>query len=251
MFFFRNNCSSGVEAFMTDRLDGVGVGCYSTLNLGLYSGDDTDTVIQNRTLLCEALKIPLTHLFVPKEVHGDRIIQIDNQSLLLPVENRDSFLECDAMFTTLPNVCLGVTTADCVPILIYNREATVVAAVHAGWKGVVKEIVPKTIDVLQSALNMKPNSLKVMVNACISQKNFEVGEEVAACFDASVVDRINYAKPHVDLRKSVLDQILQAGVEEQNILVSNDCTYDNQSFFSARRDGFASGRLLSGIIRRE
>lgn len=235
--------------FMTDRLGGVSANNYSSFNLGLYSEDRREDVLANRTLLCRSLQIEENQLFVPKEVHGDRVVWVD-------VSTSPENLECDALVTTVPGLCVGVTTADCVPVLLYDEEHSVCAAVHAGWKGVVGKILPKTITEIVSRMNLSPASLHVEIHACISQHCFEVGEEVVERFAqvfaadqmSRLADRTGYAKPHIDLRRAVEMQALSCGVPSANIWVSDICTYRTDSLFSARRDGFASGRMLSGVI---
>lgn len=254
MFSYREKIGDA-ELFMTDRYGGVSNDSFSSLNLGYYSNDDPTLVIKNRQLVCDALSIPLSHFFIPKEVHGSDIQWID-ASVVKANECDSNDLVCDALITTLPRVCVGVTTADCVPVLMYDHNSRVVAAVHAGWKGVVNEIVPKTISEIKNKLNIGPEQLNVKIMSCISLEKFEVGDEVATLFESKfenssypIVDRTHYEKPHVNLRQAVKWQALSCGVLETNIEVSKECTHSEEKYFSARRDGFSSGRMVSGIMK--
>ena len=241
---------------MTDRHGGVSCDSYSTLNLGFYSGDEPNNVMENRRLLCESLNIEPSHLIVPKEVHGTDLKWITDDELKAVDGTPSSDFECDALVTTLPGVCVGVTTADCVPVLVYDDDESVVAAVHAGWKGVVRGILPKTIADIQSKMGIKPISLNVKIYPCISLECFEVGEEVAQAFEEcysdeeclKIIDRNHYVKPHIDLCQAVKFQALSAGLPADKIEVSDICTYQNEDCFSARRDGFASGRMVTGVL---
>ena len=248
--FASHDTDGNLVTFMTDRWGGVSEGAYSSLNLGGYCGDDEKAVLLNRKRLCDELHIQLPQLVVPKEVHGDCCVWVTRDSM-------KSDVECDALITTERNVCVCVTTADCVPVLLYDVHHTVCAAVHAGWKGVVNCILTKTIAEICDRLHLLPFSFHVVVNPCISVEKFEVGEEVASQFEelfpldsSCLIDRKNYAKPHIDLRRAVALQALSMGVDSKNIQVSNDCTFQDNRFFSARRDGFATGRMVSGVMVR-
>ena len=255
MFLHRTQIGK-LQFFITDRRGGVSRDSYSTLNLGFYSGDEPDNVMENRRLLCESLGIEPSHLFVPKEVHGTDLKWITEDALNTADASQSSDFECDALVTTLPGVCVGVTTADCVPVLVYDDDESVVAAVHAGWKGVVRGILPKTIEAIQSKMGIKPSYLNVKIYPCISLEHFEVGEEVVQAFEecfsdeecAKIIDRDHYVKAHIDLRQAVKCQALSAGLSADKIEVSEICTYQNEDCFSARRDGFASGRMVTGIM---
>ena len=244
--------NSSVEYFVTDRIGGVSEGHFGTLNLGRYAGDDEDNVKENRRRVCAELGISPSRFVVPKEVHGDQSVWVNSENLSQLVENED--FECDALITTEPNLVVGVTTADCVPILVYSADCKVVAAVHAGWKGVIRAILPKTIAEVMEKMHVEAKDLHVVVNPCISLASFEVGEEVAQQFeetfgkDACVVDRTQFNKPHVDLPKAVAMQIRKCGVPLENVEMHTDCTMLSERFYSARREGFHSGRMVSGIF---
>lgn len=234
------------KMFMTSRRGGVSKGAYDSLNLGYFSGDDPENVRRNRSILCEALGVDETSLVVPKEVHGNDVRWVCKRELPLA----DVALECDALVTTDEEVVLGVTTADCVPMLLYDaKDFQVVSAIHAGWKGVVKDILPQTIREIKERLGIPPSNLKLKVYPCIGVEDFEVGEEVAQQFTRygeAVVVREGYEKPHVDLPQIVCIQALQNGILIENLEVVRKKLMAD-TFYSARRDGFHSGRMLTGI----
>lgn len=238
------------KMFMTSRRGGVSKGAYDSLNLGYFSGDEPENVRRNRSILCEALGVDETSLVVPKEVHGNAVRWVRREELPLS----DEEVECDALVTCDEEVVLGVTTADCVPMLLYDaKDFQVVSAIHAGWKGVVKEILPQTIKEIKERLGIPPSNLKLKVYPCIGVDDFEVGEEVAQQFQKygeQVVLRSGFEKPHVDLHQALLVQALQVGVLSENIeIIRSD--QSKELFFSARRDGFHSGRMLTGIYIRK
>lgn len=121
--------------FVTTRGGGVGKGEYASLNLGEYCGDEMDVVQENRKRLCRELSIPEDSLFVPGQIHESRIQVIDSSFLALSKEEQSDILHgVDALVTKEPGVCIAVTTADCVPLLLYAPDQKVIAAVHAGWR---------------------------------------------------------------------------------------------------------------------
>ena len=158
----------------------------------------------------------------------------------------------DAVVTDCRNVCIGVHTADCVPVLFYDPVHHAVGAAHAGWRGTVKRIVQHTLRRMTELYGTDPKELKAVIGPCISQKNFEVGQEVYDAFASAgfAMERIArmYEKWHIDLPLCNQLQLEELGVPAANIFQSAICTYDNASdFFSARilKEGF--GTIYTGI----
>lgn len=243
-----------ITTFFTDRIGGVSKGAYASFNLGLFSGDNREDVLLNRTLLCGALDIKPTHLVVPNEVHGSKVMVVDGEVLRLTEEQRDEALRCDALVTSMSGVCLGVTVADCVPVLFFDETAGVVAAAHAGWKGIVSGVLPETVAAMQR-MDCLPKNIYAEIWPSISCGHFEVGEEVVArfaeCFSSGEMRGIvdyGYPKPHLDLREAVRLQLTQAHLSPDHVWSHSDCTYESTRYFSARRDGFASGRMVAGVV---
>ena len=158
----------------------------------------------------------------------------------------------DAVVTDCRNVCIGVHTADCVPVLFYDPTHHAIGVAHAGWRGTVQRIVQHTLKHMTELYGTKPSDLKVVIGPCISEKNFEVGQEVYDTFatEGFPMEHIArmYEKWHIDLPLCNQLQLEEVGVPSSNILQSGICTYDNASdFFSARilREGF--GIIYTGI----
>ncbi len=244
----------GITTFFTDKTGGVSEGAYASFNLGYFSGDKRDDVDQNRALLCRELGLESHRLVVPNEVHGAKVMMVEEPDLQIPSEQRDECFKCDALVTRLRQVCLGVTVADCVPVLFFDETAGVVAAAHAGWKGIVSGVLPETVAAMRR-MGCLPENIHAEIWPSISCEHFEVGEEVvarfAACFNGSemkeIVDR-TYPKPHLNLREAVRLQLVAAHLSSDHIWSHSDCTYGSPRFFSARRDGFASGRMVAGVF---
>jgi YfiH family protein len=241
--------------FSTTRNGGVSEDAYATFNLGFYAGDNPENVYANREILASAMDIPVHDLFVPYQTHGDKICVIDEEFLNLSDNDKYTLLNgVDALITDRKNISIGVTTADCVPILIYDPQKQVFAAIHAGWKGTVAKIAGKTVETMINLYDCRPENLLVGIAPCISQKYFEVGEEVVDAFREAgfPIDGIAYrnsdsGKMHIDLRLANKLILTDLGVLAHNIEVTDLCTYsDPDRFFSARRQTIRSGRMVTG-----
>lgn len=243
--------------FTTTINSGVSIGNYSTLNLGYHSGDDEKSVSKNRELLCQALKLGTTSLIVPFQQHTDQICIVDQSFLSLTEEDRQAkLLGVDALITNQPNIAIGVLTADCVPLTIFDPINRVVAVVHAGWKGTSFHLAAKTVLEMVDKFASKVTNLLIGIGPSISPDRFEVGEEVAAKFQEAQFDlaKISFRnsrtnKLHIDLWEANRLDILSLGIEPQNIETAKICTYSNpDNFFSARRQTIPSGRMITGVM---
>jgi len=140
-----------ISHFVTTRQGGVSEGAYASFNPGEYSGDNPEAVRANRKLLSDVLGIPSERIFVPFQVHGAEIRSIEPFFLSLPLEEQQLYMHgVDALVTNVPGVCIAVSTADCVPVLLYAPDVKTVAAIHAGWRGTVQRIFASLL------MNMEP-----------------------------------------------------------------------------------------------
>ncbi len=214
------------------------------------------SVGRDREAICRMLGIDDAHLVYPHQTHGTVIRQIGKEFIALSADTKKMILEgVDAVFTNVPGVCVAVSTADCIPVLIYDTEHHAAAAIHAGWRGTVARIVRKTIEEMAVAYGTRPEALHCIIGPGISQENFEVGEEVYAQFAEAgfpmdqIAMRPGNAKPHLDLWAANRIELESIGVPAENIHVDGTCTFDHSGeYFSARHDGAATGRMLNGII---
>ena len=189
------------------------------------------------------------------QVHGSRVAIIDR-----PWMTREELEGYDAFITNLPGVAIGVRTADCVPILLYDPVRRVIAAVHSGWKGTVLKISQGVIDMMEEVFGTDPVDLRAVIGPCIGPDSFQVGEEVAEKFkDAGFpMPRIwSFHGPgdgtpmsgghHIDLFTANEWLLQERGIREENIRVHAIDTYQDVSFFSARREGVQCGRNINAI----
>lgn len=250
------NIAEGITAFSSTRHGGVSQGNHGEFNVNLYCGDDPDDIAQNRKALCQLLKIKDDRLVMPHQVHTTGIAQIGNTFFRLSDEVRRQVLEgIDALMTNLSGVCIGVSTADCIPIILYDSEHHVAAVVHSGWRGTVANIAGVAVTSMQMAYHTRPEVLQAVIGPGISLENFEVGDEVYEEFAAASypMDQIarRYEKWHIDLWECCRLQLEDVGLKSENIQTSGICTYDHSDdYFSARKLGTDSGRILTGIVLR-
>ena len=155
----------------------------------------------------------------------------------------------DGLVTDAPGLLLSVMAADCGIVLLADPEAGVVGACHSGWRGTVAGVVTETVRAM-GRLGADPARTLAYIGPCISAEAFEVGEEVAARFDAAVVERRpEWARPHVDLKAELARQLTEAGVGR--LEVDAACTVaDNDRFYSYRAEAGTAGRILGFVGRR-
>lgn len=259
--------SSDVVAFTTTRKGGCSNGNYSSFNFCPYSGDTPENIKKNKSVLCQELGIEDKNLFTPIQIHGNQFLLLDQLFLEKDPAEQESLLNgVDAIITNKAGICIGIFTADCVPILLYNEQSHVAAAVHAGWKGTLTQILSEVLEYMSSKLNCHPHHTKAIIGPSISLESFEVGKDVFQLFANShlpikeisaFVPNINgdahhngiSGKWHIDLWNANVLQLLENDVPLENIQVANLCTYKNSDLlFSARKLGKESGRLFSGIM---
>ena len=239
-----------IFCFSTTRHGGCGVGTYASFNCTHYCGDNSEHVAANRRTLGTLFPEEPSALIIPVQTHGVKIQEI----ISLPVD--ESELEgVDAVMTSLPGCCLCVSTADCIPVLLYDTVRQVVAAIHAGWRGTVAGIVEKVLNAMSVRYGTEGKDVVACIGPGISMESYEVGDEVyelfaSAGFDMQRIAR-KYDKWHIDLWEANRLQLLAQGVMARNIEVAGICTYkEYEHFFSARRLGIRSGRILTGILMR-
>lgn len=242
---------TAITHFVTTRNDGDLAHPYASFNICHYTGDDPTSVADCRNRLSQALAIKPFQIIVPRQVHGDRIGVVGETKLL---EESGFEEEVDALITNKRGICLTVSTADCVPVLLYCPARQVIAVVHAGWRGMVKRIVSKTVARMVAQFGCNPAHIQAAIGPSISPEAFEVGAEVAEAFEQAGFASVILPSPiegkaYIDLWQAATADLLSVGLANAHIEVAGICTVANASrFFSARRLGIRSGRISSGIM---
>jgi YfiH family protein len=176
-----------------------------------------------------------------RQVHSNRAIEITYEK-----PEAIGHVEGDALVTAKKGLLLSVWVADCVPLVMAQEHGRCIAAVHAGWRGLVGGIIRTTLELLKSAYNAPPESIKASVGPAIGACCYEVGNDVseriaASCGESSVI-AVRADRIFADLHSTAKLQLLAAGVQPSNIEVSNLCTYCHDNLFFSRRRGNLSER---------
>lgn len=233
-----------VRAVITTRQGGMSEPPWATFNLGIRAGDDPAHVRDNRRLLCQTLELHCEPQWL-HQVHGTSIID---------VQPNDDECEADAAVSRVPGCAAVVLTADCLPVLLCDRSGTVVAAVHAGWRGLAGGVLRHTVQ----AMRIKPGELLAYLGPAISQSFFEVGVEVRDQFVEHALnvthvaeikrcftDSENKGRLMADLYRLACAELGILGVDA--VFSGDYCTYrQDDLFYSYRRDG-VTGRMASLI----
>lgn len=187
-----------------------------------------------------SLGIDANQLAFSHQVHGNKVLIADK-----PLSSEGY----DAIITNQKNVFVCVTIADCTPVLIYDARNKAVAAIHAGWRGTVANIVTETLNTMHQQYGTKGEDCLAFIGACISHKNFEVGDEVAVHFSEDEKEyHADKKKYYVDLKLANKKQLMKFGIKEANIEISKYCTVeDNAQFYSYRLEKGKTGRMLALI----
>lgn len=248
----------GVQAFSTTRGKVDGRNAYSGVNLCDYVGDDALRVLDARLTLAMQLGVDLDDLVMPRQTHSCRVAVIDERFRALDIDKQETVLEgVDALVTKLQGVVIGVNTADCVPIVLVDGQAGVIAVAHAGWRGTVGRIAATVVQEM-CRQGAGADRIQAAMGPSICQECFEVGDEVVEAFKKAhfdlndiVIRNAATGKAHIDLRAANRAVLVAAGVPAGNIVESQHCSRcEHDRFFSARRLGINSGRTFTGICRK-
>ena len=242
---------AGFANGFSTRLGGVSDFPENSLNLAGYDEDAAENIEENRRRFLSVFEENYK-LASAWQVHGNDVKMVKN---LQDAENSDE--KFDALISNLPNILVGVKTADCVPVLIGDTKTKSYAAVHAGWRGTVESIVLKSIEKMRREFGTKPENLICAVGAAASGKNYEIGQDVIDAFEKNFPDSENLftetRKNHalIDLHSANKEQLINIGVSEENIFTAPFCTMERPDlFFSYRLEKKVygkTGRLMSVI----
>lgn len=262
---FQNNVLGKLEYVTCDaievshcfstRLGGASEGCLASLNLGIHRGDKPGNVLKNYKILADAVGFGLSDTVFTHQTHTDIVRKVDagnaGQGLFFPVEP-----ECDALVTNTPGLALTVFTADCTPILLWDRVTGAVGAVHAGWRGTVAGIAAKTVEAMQHHFGSDPANIVAAIGPNIGKCCFETGEDVPRALreclgaDGEAFIQTKGEKYLVDLKGANAKILYRAGVGlvEQ----SRECTAcRTDRFWSHRKVGQARGSMANIIVCRK
>ena len=243
--------ASGFRHAFFSRLGGASQAPFESLNFSVTVGDDERAVARNLARAGHYLGIDPDHILFCNQVHGIVCHQVTRHDDALDVRARHA----DAVMSSDPGVACSVRIADCGPLLVADRTSGLVAAVHSGWRGTLQNIAGTVISDMRKQIG-RTLDLVAALGPHIESCCFEVGDEVArdlvaASPDKDIVAPGKHDRPHIDLRRMIHAQLIEAGIAERAIDHVRGCTYCRpEEFFSYRREGKRSGRHLAAIVAR-
>ena len=222
------------------RIGGFSENEYSTMNMGLTSGDNIDTVRKNRKHWFNTLSIDEKNLAIPKQIHSAFVKKVTKPGI---------YEDTDGLYTDNHEMFLSVQTADCLPVFLYEPEKKIIAIVHAGWQGSLKGIILEMLDHLENDCAIQTTKLKIAIGPGIQSTCFEVREDVYSKFPSEFLSKHeDIEKRYLNLQSFIKNQFNSRGVLEKNIYIDSTCTHcDEERYYSYRRDKNHSGRMM-GII---
>lgn len=239
----------------TTRLGGASKGEYFSLNMGFKKNDSIDNVMENYKRLSNALGIPLENMVLSDQVHDNKVRIIGENDKGKGIIKKSDIVGYDALITNTPNVALVTFYADCVPIYFFDYEKKVIALIHSGWRGTVKEIAKTTLDEMKNSFGTEPKNVIANIGPSILQSCFEVGLEVYEEFVSILPWSKDYCinkdngKSYIDLQGIIKNTLLKSGLLEENIFDSQICTKcNNDIFFSHRGDNGKTGSLVAVMM---
>ena len=228
------------------RKGGFSKGMYKSLNCGRGSNDNEKTIQKNLNNVSRKMRIKSDHLILMHQTHSNKVLEINKTNFRKKVYS-------DSIITRMSGIALGVVTADCVPILVFDRKNKIIGCIHAGWKGAINGIIKNTISKMKK-INLD-NELYASVGPCIGKKNYEVDIDFFKKFlsksekNRRYFDKKNNKKKLFNLRKFVSDKLLEMNVKIDHI--NRDTFKETNLFFSYRRSTFLKqkdyGRCISVI----
>ena len=216
-----------------DKKGGKSTGIYKSLNCGVGSSDSKKNVLNNLKIVCKKINCSSKNLILLNQIHSSKFYFINKN-----YKFKKKKLNGDALITNVKKIALGVLVADCVPILIYDKNLKIISAIHAGWKGVYKEIIKKVVKFfIKKGSNTK--NLVAVIGPSISEKSYEVQKDFKGKFlkkdkQSKFFFKIRKNKTYFGLNKYVYYHLKKLGIKNLEIIKKN--TFDpKNNFFSARR----------------
>jgi len=222
-----------IEHAFFNKLGGKSKGIFKSLNCGPGSSDNKKNVFKNFQIVLKKIKSKSSKIFILNQIHSNKFCYIDKTSKII-----NNKFEGDALITNKLSTPIAVLTADCAPILIYDKNIKMIAAIHVGWKGAFKNIVNKVIKFMIKK-GCLPENMTAVVGPCISIKNYEVKQDFVKKFikkdkKAKKYFKITEKKNYFDLSKYIHNQLKSLDIKKIDI-INKDTFNVKNNFFSARR----------------
>jgi YfiH family protein len=216
-----------------NRLGGKSKGIYKSLNCGLGSNDKKKKILVNLKIVKKKIKLNSKKIILLNQIHSNKFYYLGKKSKI-----KNGKFEGDALITCRTNIPIGVLTADCAPILIYDQNKKMVAAIHAGWKGAFKGIIKRVVKFMIKK-GCSPLNMTAAIGPCISLKNYEVKQDFIKKFikkdkKTKIFFKKRANKNYFSLNKYIYSQLESLNIKKIDV-INKDTFDDKNNFFSARR----------------
>jgi len=226
------------------RLNGLSKKNFRSLNCNISNGDDKEVVLRNRSIAMTNLNLDKKKLILAKQTHSSKVIRVNKNNL-----NKN--LEADGMITSLNDIVLGILTADCAPIFIYDNQNKFICCLHSGWRGTLNNIAKKGINLFEK-YDVKRNNLIAIIGPCLGASNYEVDKKFEKKFVKKNIRYLkffrnkNNNKSYFNLRGLINYQLQELKIRK--IYNINKDTYNNKSLFFSHRRSFKKGIKTTGRL---
>lgn len=238
------------------RLGGVSQGIYASMNLSFTRGDREEAVLENFHRMGKALQMEVDHMVYAHQTHTNKVLVVDSSHRGMGVVRERSFQDVDGLVTKEPGVVLVTSYADCVPLFLVDPVKRAIGLSHSGWRGTVTNIAAATIESMKLNFQSNPRDLLVFIGPSICRDCYEIGEDVAEEFTkvygAHAFEGILFPKPnrkyHLDLQEANRRNFKEAGVQNENISITDLCTCCNPSILYSHRASNGERGGLCGFL---
>lgn len=235
----------------TTRLGGVSEGECSTLNLSFNRNDSRENILKNYRIISDAICVDFNKMVLSNQIHDNKIRIVEPEDAGKGLVKESDIIGFDGLSTNHPGIPLVTFYADCVPVLMLDPVKKAITAVHSGWKSTVKNISYQALMLMKDTYGSDLKDIQVAIGPSICKDCFEVDSDVYKCF----IEKFSWCEKYIDYRngkyyinlQQIIKQVIvEAGVLEKNIVVSNVCTKcNNDVFFSYRGDNGKTGSLAA------
>ena len=245
----------GVTALFTTRMGGVSKGQYASMNKTTTNGDDLNSVKRNYEIICKAVNIDPKNLVLSKQTHTDNIRTVTKEDCGKGIFSERDYDDVDGLITNVKGIALVTQFADCTPLLFYDPVNKVIANVHSGWRGTVKQIGAKAVKRMTEEFGSNPSDIIAAIGPCIGKCCYEVDtpvysefEKVAGLDLSAIFTQKNDDKYMLDLWEANRQILISAGVKPENIDVTDLCTHCHSEYFHSHRATGGMRGNLAAII---
>lgn len=242
----------GLRHGFSTRKGGVSKEHLSSLNLGFNLGDEREKVLENFRILGSLFEAKPEDFVLTQQTHSINVRRVGKEDRGKGIFRERNYTDVDALITNEEGVILTAFSADCVPILFYDKGHRAIASCHSGWRGTHGRILARVIEAMQREFSSKPEEIYIAIGPSICKNCYEVSEDVGEAFleafpalreetkNVSPIERVSEEKFHIDLWELNRIIALEAFIPPENISISGYCTMERPDLFFSHR--YSQGR---------